>query len=189
MRWCLLGACLIGLLVGGIGCKTIRVATDFDPTVSFQDMHRFAWLEPPEVEGASPFADNSLLRKRLRTAVESELTSRGFRLVETPEEADFLATYHVDLSERFRDDGSVGVGVGSYYGGYGVGTAYRTGGVINYQEATLILDIVDPETRALLWRGWGSGVLKTRDRDRSDRRLEDGVQQILRRFPPDEYDS
>jgi Domain of unknown function (DUF4136) len=179
---------VLGLVVIAMaGCSGIRVSTDFDRSISFENFQRYAWLEPPKVEGASPFADNSLLRKRLRTAVETHMAVRGFRLVENPEDADFLVTYSVDLSDRIRDDGSVSVGVGGYRH-YGYGGLYTSGGIRNYQESTLIIDIVDPAAENLLWRGWASGVLGTRDRNRSDERIDAGVKRILDRFPPDPPD-
>ena len=35
-----------------------------------------------------------------------------------------------------------------------------------------------------MWRGWGTGMLGTRDRVRSPEVLEEGVRAILERFPP-----
>lgn len=180
VRW--IGSAFLLILIGG--CQSIRVHTDFDPAISFSSMEQFAWLEPPRVEGASPFADNDLLRKRLRAAIELRLGARGYRLVETPEEADFLATYGVVLEDRIRDDGGLSIGFGGYRR-YGYGSVYSGRSIRNYQESTLIIDILDPATEELLWRGWGSGLLGTRDRDRNDRRLEEGIRQILKRFPPE----
>lgn len=171
------------LLSGGLGCNTIRVWTDFDHSASFTDLQRYAWLEPPKVENVSPFADNTLLRKRVREAIESEMTARGFRRVETPEEADFLTTYSVELSEVIRDDGSIGYAAGGYYG-YGGAGIYSNPGIRNYQESTLVIDVLAAESQALLWRGWASGLTDTRDKSRGDKRIELGVKKILGKFPP-----
>lgn len=167
------------------GCNTIKVRTDWDHSLEFDGMRRYHWVEPPPVPGASPFADNTLLRKRLRQAIEMKLADRGYRFVDSREAADFLVTYSVVLEERVRVDGvSTGGGyVGPRYAGFG--TVYSSGSVRNYQESTLIIDFLDPATDDLVWRGWGSGVLSTRDRDRGQQRIEDGVRQILAEFPPD----
>jgi len=174
----------VAVLLWAAGCHSVRVQTDYDPSASFSEMKAFAWLEPPEVEGADPFADNTLLRKRLRSAIELGLVARGFRLMKSAEEADFLATYSVILAERIRDDGSWRVGYGAYRS-YGYGVGYSSPHIHNYQESTLLIDVVDPKSGDLLWRGWGSGVVGTRDRKRSDDRLNGGVRQILDRFPPE----
>lgn len=180
-------AMLLGVLIAGLaGCATFDVRTDWDPTVRFGTLQRYAWLEPPRSEEASPFADNDLLRKRVRLAVERALDERGYRQVESAEDADFLVTWSLELEERVRVNGS---GVGGYYhsrrwwGGY---TAQPN--VRNYQESTLVLDILDAETRELIWRGWASGIVRTRDRDRDPERLFEGVRKILSKFPPERAD-
>ncbi|MAG31595.1 MAG: hypothetical protein CL908_11975 [Deltaproteobacteria bacterium] len=173
-----------GLLITLVGCQTFDVRTDWDPTTDFTPLQRFHWVEPPQIEGASPFADNSLLRKRVRSAIERALVERGFRAVQDPASADFQVTYSVVLEERLRVDGVSSSG-GAYYprrGGFG--TIHRTADVRAYQESTLIVDLLDPGSGDLVWRGWGTGIVGTRDRDRDQARLEKGVRAILDEFPP-----
>ncbi|MCA9505121.1 MAG: DUF4136 domain-containing protein [Spirochaetaceae bacterium] len=180
------GWLLCGLLVVAAGCQTFNVRTDWDEETAFGRFQRYAWVEPPEVEGASPFADNDLLRKRLRTTIERVLAERGYRAVTDRAEADFLVTYSVILEERMRVD-NVGSTIGTgYYGRpFGWGSVYSTANVRNYQESTLILDLLRPADEALVWRGWGSGIVRTRDRDRGQALLEKGVRAILDEFPPE----
>jgi len=175
---------VLALTISSMGCGTFRVQTDWDREASFEELQRFQWVEPPKREDANPFADNSLLRKRVRVALEGTLAERGYREVETAGEADFLVTYSVILDERLRVDGvssSYGGGFGRGTAGYG--SAYSTANVRGYQESTLIIDVLDPTTEALLWRGWGMGIVRTRDRNRS--RLDEGVRAILDKFPPE----
>lgn len=168
-------------------CRTYNVRSDWDDTVSFEGYQRYLWLEPPAAEGADPFADNTLLRKRIRTAVEANLTARGFKAVEDPTEADFLVTYGVVLDEKLKVNGG-GATIGGAYG-YGrwpggFGGYYGGANVSDYQEATLILDFLQPESKELVWRGWGSGFIQTRDRDRGRERFEAGIKAVLDAFPP-----
>jgi hypothetical protein len=172
------------LLILLTGCRNLAIRSDFDPTVSFASLQSFAWLEPPEVEGADPFADNTLLRKRLHDAIIFALGARGYRPIDDPEKADFLATYSVLLDEEIRDNGSIGIGGYGGYRRYGFGGVYSSPSIRVYQESTLIIDLLDPQSKNLLWRGWGSGIVGTRDRQRSDERMRDGVRKILDRFPP-----
>lgn len=175
----------IGLLAVVAGCRTYGVRSDWDPTAAFDTMRRFHFEAPREAEDANPFADNTLLRKRLRHAIVSALTERGY--VEAPDraEADFVATYRVLLEDEMRVDGMT-TGGGALLRPYGVGAVgYTTTSVRSHQEATLLIDVLVPETGDLAWRGWGQGMLTTRDRDRSAERLADGVRAILRAFPPE----
>ena len=166
------------------GCRSFNVQTDWDSSARFDRLERFYFVEPPPIEGADPFADNTLLRKRVRYAVEKVLEERGYLSAETRDQADFLISYEVLLDRELRVDG-VSSGAGGYYRsdpffGAGVSTAR----VRSYQESTLVLDVKDPATEDLIWRGWGTGIVGTRDRDRGQERVEDGVRAILDRFPP-----
>ena len=178
---------VIGLAIGLAGCNTFNVRTDWDPGMAFDDFGKFSWVEPPEVEGASPFADNSLLRKRVRFAIEAELAERGFQSTEEPGDANFLVTYSVILEDRLKVNGyssSVGGGYRSHYGGFG--SIHSTTSIRNYQESTLIIDFLDPGNDDLVWRGWATGIVRTRDRNWRRDRLEKGVKAILDAFPPGE---
>ncbi|MEM9177492.1 MAG: DUF4136 domain-containing protein [Myxococcota bacterium] len=175
---------LIALVVGG--CQTFNVRSDWDDTVRFEELRRFHFEAPPTVEGANPFADNTLMRKRIRTAVEAVLGERGFRPAASRARADFVITYQVLLEEELRVDSTgVDIGAGGWRRPYGYGVfGSTTTRVNNFQEATLILDVLDPEKNELTWRGWGQRMLSTKDRDRSEERLREGVRAILDRFPP-----
>jgi hypothetical protein len=179
---------IVGLGLFMAGCRTYNVQSDWDPSVDFVALERFYFEEPPKSEGADPFADNTLLRKRVRLSVESVLTERGYVNVEDPDRADFIVTYSVVLDEELRADGvSSGIGVGGYNRrGIGYGSVVSTSGVRTYQESTLILDFLDPSSRELAWRGWGKGIVGTRDRDRGLARMESGVRAIVDEFPPDQ---
>lgn len=169
-------------------CRSFNVHSDWDDSASFQNFERYAWLEPRVDENADPFADNTLLRKRVRTAIEAELAKRGFVAVSSPAQADFLVTYGVQLDTKTRISGNTGV-YGGYYGGWGrwpvgIGTGIGSADVRSYQESILIVDFLRPSDEALVWRGWGSGMLQTRDRDRGQELLAEGIEAILSRFPP-----
>jgi hypothetical protein len=184
----LMGPLLLLILITALtGCQSFDVRSDWDDSVSFEGYKRYFWLEPPTAEGADPFADNGLLRKRVRTAIEANLTGRGFRSVSSPAEADFLVTYGVQLNDKLRVNGYTS-GFGGYGGfgrwPYGFGTGIGTTDVRNYQEATLIIDFMKPGSEELVWRGWGSGFLQTRDRDRGQERFESGINAVLAKFPP-----
>jgi hypothetical protein len=175
---------IFSLAIGLVGCQTFDVRTDWDAETSFDFFQQYFWIEPPEVEGANPFADNTLLRKRVRSAIEAELAKRGFRSTDTRGDANFLVTYSVILEERLRVDGYTSTG-GVYRGRYaGFGQIYASSNIRNFQESTLIIDFLDSNNDDLLWRGWAVGIVRTRDRDWGRGRLQKGVAAILRAFPP-----
>jgi hypothetical protein len=172
-------------LAATLGCRTFDVRSDWDAARAFDTDRRFFFVEPPSEPVSDPFADNSLLRKRVRSAIEATLLQRGFELTADRAEADLLVTYHVVLEERMRVDGvSSTTGIGYYNRPLGVGTAQSTARVRPYQESTLVIDFLDPASEELVWRGWGTGMLGTRSRERGPERLAAGVLAILAEFPP-----
>lgn len=178
---------LLVVLIALTACQSFNVRSDWDETVSFEGYTHYLWLEPPVAEGADPFADNSLLRKRIRGAIEANLTGRGFAAIEDPADADFVVTYGVVLDEKLKVTGGGATAVGGYgYGRWPVGFGGVYGGtdVRDYQEAILVIDFLAPESRELVWRGWGSGFIPTRDRDRGKARFEAGIKAVLDAFPP-----
>jgi hypothetical protein len=83
-------AAIMGALAGA--CVPYRIATDYDPEVSFGRLRSYAWIDSTEFTRdaeSSPF-----LERRVRRAVDRALRERGFAA--GPEvEADFLVTAFV----------------------------------------------------------------------------------------------
>ena len=181
-------AAVLGLAVAG--CSTLKVKTDYDPSVDFARYSTYAWLKPPMKDDASaspvdeltdPFARNSLLDKRVRNAVDKELAARGFR--KGPEDSSsFRVSYYVILKDKTRVRSSPGAYYGGYYdrGYYGAGY----GGVTSYdyQEGTLIVDVIDARSDSIAWRGWAIGTNK--EGFYSEKQVAKAAQKILEKFPP-----
>jgi len=57
--------------------------------------------------------------------------------------------------------------------------------VIEYQEGTLVIDLVDRRTNKVVWRGWArdtmDGVID--DQERLERQVDDGVGRMMRLLP------
>jgi hypothetical protein len=169
-----------------LGCLGPRVYTDHDPSIDFARLESYRWLEPPlreapREEGAAavdPFVHNTLLDKRVRDAVETALAARGYREADG-DEADFVLRYEVVSREVVRDS-PVYVSGGYGYRYYGGGTVYSN--TTTYQEGTLILDVIDPKTESIAWRGWAAS--RTRDGHIDANTVSRTVEAIVEDFPP-----
>jgi len=182
---------LLGSLAAVTGCAGLQVHTDYDSALDFSNFETFAWLEAPVLTTASdgvtdvevnPFAVNSMLDARVRAAVERELDREGYRPAPDGATPSFQLQYHVILKDKTR----ISTTAGPYYGGYwGAG---RYGGFagstqsFDYQEGTLIIDLVDPETQRIAWRGWAVG--NNREGYYDEERVAKVVNAILSEFPP-----
>jgi hypothetical protein len=178
---------MAALVLALTSCRSFAVRSDWDEGVDFAALTRFHLVDPPIAEGANPFADNTLLRKRIRRAAKTVLLDAGFGEAAERADADFVVTYQVLVEERLRVDGvSSTVGTDFSHRGLGLSSAVLRTRSSGYQESTLLIDVLDPESNDLIWRGWAVGIVETRDRDRGTERLFEGVRAIFRAFPPGE---
>lgn len=171
---------LLVMITGIWGCSTSMVKSDFDQEVDFSKFRSFDWLEQREKpEGSEPFT-NSLLAKRIRRAVDRELTVKGFRK-DPGGNPDFKVRYYVSVKDKI-DIRSSGYG---YPWGYSYGFGYSYGGsyAYEYEEATLIIDVIDPAIDQLVWRGWYKDVLKDGDKI-NEEQIALAVNHVLKDFPP-----
>jgi hypothetical protein len=69
---------------------------------------------------------------------------------------------------------------------------YRAGGwggpqtyAYDYDEGTLLIDVADPATMQLLWRGSATGVVDPQaSPEKRELRINDAVERMLADFPP-----
>jgi hypothetical protein len=176
------------LLTALAGCSTMQVNTDFDPAADFDRLRTYKWMPGPQKVTGDPRLDNEILEKRIRTAVENQLNAQGFRK-QSSGTPDFLVGYHVALEKKL----AVST-MNTYYGyragwgwSYGVGTSPigPESYTYEYEQGSLILDIVDGDTRGLIWRGSAqTEVNKTASPEKRQAQINEAVENMLERFPP-----
>jgi hypothetical protein len=181
----LLVMALLGLFVAG--CGGIAVKQDYDPVVNFGALRSFSWQSAVQAPTGNELTDNTLLDSRIRAAVEKELQAKGHAKAATG--SDYQVAYSYTVQNRIESDrSSVGVGVGvgsSRRGGFG-GIGFDLGyGDRDYEQGTLIIDVLDPAAGKLLWRGFArQRLIWQSDPEETTARINEAVAAILRKFPP-----
>jgi hypothetical protein len=164
-------------------CAAIEVSSDWNPAADFSRLHSWAWLPQARPVSGDPRLDSALLDQRIRSAVEGELGARGFAKAEATA-ADFLVAYHVALERKL-----VATTIDDYYGGVGYHHWPRPGYsqtyVHEFEVGTLMLDVLDPRSRELIWRGTAQAeIIPDATPEEREARVREGVRRILERFPP-----
>jgi len=137
---------ILVVILGAWGCTGPKVRTDFDPGADFTTFRSYAFAGMSDLNQSGAL-NNSLLRKRLEAMVGQQLSSKGLRQVGLEEHPDLLVHYWVTVKDKQRIQ-STGPMVGPYgRRGYGEVTTY------DYEEGTLIIDLVTPSKNELVWRG------------------------------------
>ena len=161
------------------GCvSTIRVGSHIEAGWSLSPYRTFAWEAADALPTSDPRLDeNPKVRRAVEAAVERELRRRGIErsITGTP---DLLIHYHANLSKRIEvtridrtyDDHS---------------RAESPSVIAEYEEGTLVLDIVDARRNTLVWRGWAQnwGLEILQDPERMGVRLDEALTRMLARLP------
>ncbi len=164
-----------------VACSSVKVDRDFDPGYTFTSLSRYAWL--PQADQSEDYDKDSLQDRRIRTAVDATLTEQGYQKV-SPENADFLVHYFTGSKTR-RDETHVTVGMGYHTLPWTMGARTETR-VRDYEEGQLTLDVIDPGSRQLIWRGVAKRRLpETSTPEKRTAFIQEAVQETLKDFPPD----
>ncbi len=172
-------------------CSTVKVSTDYDQEADFSALKQFNWLpESAKVEKESAYLNNRIMDVRITKAIDTQLVTQGFEFSTAP---DFYVNYSI-TSEKKTDIRSYdnysgygpswGWGVG--YGHRGMSlSAHTETRVDEYQQGSLVVDVIDPASLELIWRGIGSKRLpESTDAAEMDKLVADVVKSILVKFPP-----
>jgi hypothetical protein len=157
-------------------CAAITVNSYSSRDFDIGRYRTYAW-GPADTHGTGdPRLDNNeFFEKRVREQVERQLAARGFEKTDgTP---DLLVHYHASFSQKLdaRD-----------YDPHYAPCPPADCQAFVYDAGTLMVDLVDPRAKTLLWRGWAEGSMDGAIDDQSwlEVRVDDAVLRILRRLPP-----
>lgn len=138
------------------------------PGANLKRYKTYSWYQQePEAAAEYDPGFGSGLDEKLRRAVEEELEEKGYRKV--TENPDLLVAYDVSVSVPLEKDKPENFlpGFGYSYGymhGYRYG--YNNAGLPGYRSVdlfksgTLIIDLINPKTNVLVWRGWTEGAIE-----------------------------
>lgn len=156
-------------------CNSVKVATDYDQNVSFNQYESFAFFKP----GIDKAEISDLDKKRILRAIENELQQHGLKKSDNP---DLLVSIFTKTNENiniYNNNFAYGYGWGwhPWYWGAGPNTVSST------TEGTLYIDLIDAGEKELVWQGMGTAAL-AKDVDRKQERISKIVEEILEKYPP-----
>ena len=123
--------------------------------------------------------------RRVKNSVIKELEYNGFEMRFT--RPDFLVAIQTSVDSKVDINawGYTYAPYDVYHGGYGY-WGVPSMGVYKYEEGTLILDIIDPKSMTLIWRGVAQRALPSRlDNDRIQQIVDEAVRRVLYYWPPE----
>jgi len=165
------------LITAGCGGPRLTVDSDYDTATDFSKYKTWSWM--PGKKPSEKDID-SLSQKRIVETIDEELPRRG--LAKVAEGGDLSATYQISVVHKIEASPAT-VGVGYGWGPAHIGVSKTP--TREYDEGTLILDLVDPKTKTLIWRGTARGTVKP-DASPEERkeRIRNAVGYLLEDYPP-----
>jgi len=161
--------CAAILLAVMPACSSLATSFDYDTAHAFGAPKTYAWIEKQ---------DNSIGMRRVRDSVDAELAARG--LTQTATKPDFQIAAHLGTQEKLRvvDWGYSYPSRGYWHGGHDVD-------VYQYEEGSLVLDVIDPTKSELVWRGTASkAVDPSWTPEEREVEVREAVRALLSEFPP-----
>ncbi len=158
------------------GCRTAYDSqADRDPRVNLRDFstYRVEVKEPQARSGRANLLDTDLNRQRIASALHAHMQNRGF--TEKGENPDLVVRFSVE--ERERQETQM-MNPNPWWGwGWGANNFVR-----QYDEATLIVEVINARTRKMAWQGWVRTESRRIQRN-LDQRIPEMVSEAFKRFP------
>ncbi|WP_005034491.1 DUF4136 domain-containing protein [Holophaga foetida] len=169
-----LSALFLGTL---IACSPLQVKYDYDARADYAQYHSFDW----EADSKDTFTE-----RRIRAAVEKDLTAKGFRRAEGNPPDLLVSAYPVYRDERVRSVG-VGVGIGlRILPGVSVGVGTGSAKAKVQTIGGIVMAFKDTRNSQLIWKAETEDALEEGSTpEESEEAIQAAVTRMLERFPPE----
>jgi hypothetical protein len=172
---------MCAVLAQSINAQSVKI--DFDRNFDFSKIHSYQWRTHPIFDKHPEVRDRySTAIQLVMNATNKQLMKKGYQPVSyTP---DVFLTFFVTAKDVMNTYTDMISPSGTWYGWYGwyvppVWTVTRTE---QYLEGTLLMDMVDPKDKQLIWRGSATDSVK--DFRNRDKNVDAAVKKIFSKFPP-----
>ena len=146
-----------------------KVTMECDKAVDFSKFKTFA-IRDGQLNSKNPALNSDLVKKQIEADIERALVARGLSPVTGP--SDLNVRYHFGAARKTELE--------TYPAGwYGLGTRVVR---VPYNEGTLVIDLRDPSTHALVWRAIASE--EKSDAAKIAGKLDAMVRKSFDKFPP-----
>jgi hypothetical protein len=175
------------------GCSSVRIFSDYDRSADFKIYKSYAWLQNPDTIH-DLYYNNPLMEKNLKNYVNKEMAVRGYIIdIHHP---DLLIEYHTEVEKKQQivNNPVYSNSTYPYYMPYMYNNpVYRYGyynspriigynsQVIDYNEGTLVIDVIDRKQNQLVWRGWSVDTVY--DAQILEGQLPKDIKKIFKRYP------
>lgn len=185
MRHC---AAVLSLILWHSGPAGAKTRNDFDPKARFSTFKTFAFVAGIDL-GKTGLMDDPDTRTRIANFVSGILETRGLQEVPRDQNHDVAIRVWIALRDR---QSETTISQGNYWGGYDPfwygpwAYMYEETVVHHYKEGTLIIDLLNPVSKQLVWRTYLKRDFK--DRAKAYDQAKNELNAAFLKYPPSPKD-
>lgn len=173
MRIAMFATC-VWLTLLGTNALAQGVTYDYDRAVHFATYKTYAWAPGTELT-------DELNHARLVRAIDAVLAAKGLVRVEASANPDALVAYHASFDKDLEITGSA----------HGLcpfdlaGDRWEAARVQPVLVGTLVVDMSDARTKAIVWRSLARSDIRPTDTPESrDKQVAKATEKMFRKYPP-----
>ena len=151
-----------------------NVTYDFDKATDFAKFKTYTWVRGTNLS-------DQLNHQRIVNAVDVQLSAKGLTKVESSANPDMLVAYHASFDKDLQING-----FSSGWGGYRIGgTRTGTARAEEILIGTLVVDMVNAQTKTIVWRGTATKEVDVNAKpDARDKNINKAADKLFKNYPP-----
>jgi Domain of unknown function (DUF4136) len=172
MRIATFATCVCLILIGTMALAQ-SVTYDYDRAASFSNYKTYAWTRGTELT-------DELNHARIVRAVDAALAGKGLARIEPSASPDVLVAYHASFDENLEITGTA-----HGWGPVGLGDRWGSARVQPVLVGTLVVDISDARTSAIVWRSVASSDIRPSDKPETrEKKITKATEKMFKNYPP-----
>lgn len=162
-----------------------KVTGDYDKSTDFSKYKTYHFLD---WQDDSTKIMTEFDEKRLRNAIEYEMRVRQYKKVASG--GDMALSVYVVVNKKTSTSaytnyyGGTGYRYGRHGRGWSHGYATTSYSESDYLQGTVVLDLIDIESKDLIWQGVATGTIKSNPEKR-EKSIPKTVSKLMKKFPVD----
>jgi hypothetical protein len=162
-------ATMAGLALLGTIVTAQSVTYDLDRSANFTRFKTYMWVRGTNL-------DDQLNHQRILRAVDAQLAARGFSKVEAAGNPDVLVAYHASFDKNLQING--------FGSGPRIGMRSGTATVEEIVVGTLAIDVMDAQTKNIVWRGMATKELDAKaSPEKKEKNINKAAEKIFKNYP------
>jgi len=153
---------------------SLKIYSDFDHNISIKKYKTFGWPDHEKLEIKNNPLYNELTENVIRREVAVQLNKKGYLFSEL--QPDLRMHYHIVLEGWANNPDPFGYEYDSYW-------LNRDIHLYELREGTLIIDLADPKTDFLVWRGWVVNFKNQKKPNQIEKQIKKAALKIFEEFP------